>query len=74
MTRINDGFDYLYCSISDNPSDWEDTFESAESAFNCLKSDIEGECIYREYNERETEKVLNHYEIKFKNWNGQWKG
>ena len=75
MTRINVADDHiLYCPVSDNASEWADIYENSEECYNDLATTIEDYCKQREYNEIETERVLNHYRIKIENWPGNWVG
>ena len=72
--RINNGKDsYLYCNIDDNAALYADRYDSAEECFNDYKSDITEECTQRGYSEAETKTVLSHYEIRFNNYNGEWR-
>ena len=71
-TRINTQDADLFCSVSCNPSEFQDSFNSSEECLADLKPLILADCQSRGYSEDETEKVLTHYSIVFNNANGTW--
>lgn len=71
MVRINNGKNsYLYCSVSDNASDWSDAYDSSEECYEDIREDIIDSCKQRGYTDTETKTVLSHYEIYLSNWGG----
>lgn len=71
--RINYEDGYLYCNLSDNASEYSHNYDSAEECLNDYKQDIIDQCKEREYDEYETQAVLEHYDISFGNYAGEWK-
>jgi len=67
-TRIQNGNEYLYCDISDNPNEYIDLYTCADAAMDDIRDAIVAECEQRDYSEDETRKVLSHYEIKLGNY------
>lgn len=75
ITKINYKDGYLHCSVSDNISEWADLYESAHQCWFDLSQTVEDYCkICANYDDEETEVVMNHYEITIHNWNGEWLG
>ncbi len=72
--KINTGSDnYLYCSVDPEVNNYLELYNSWQDCFDAIKPDIIFECEIRGYNESETNKVLEHYQIVFANHNGEWK-
>jgi hypothetical protein len=76
MSRINIGTrnnpHYLYPSIESNPHHYCELYDSAEECLEDIKPNVLFHCKELGYTEDQTEKMLSHYEITFKNWDGKW--
>lgn len=66
--RINNGRDsYLYCSMSDNPYDYQELYDTPYEAMVDITKAIEAS-LKGEYTEDEIERVIQHYSTKMHNY------
>ncbi|PJZ89521.1 hypothetical protein [Leptospira levettii] len=56
---------YLYCSVSSNPEDYVNKFNSPTDAFESIREPIWREGLKREYTGKQIDTIINHYYLKF---------
>jgi hypothetical protein len=67
--RINDGEGYLYCNVNNNPSEYCNYYDSADECLVDVRELIREDAKKNEYSERDIQKIIEHYEIRFR-WSG----
>lgn len=74
MEKINYKNGSLYCSVNCNPSDYSQLYSSSEECIADLIDDITEDCQSQNYSDSELQAVIDHYDIVFNMWSGNWGG